>query len=107
MANDNVLSQLIDEAGFSGSKILTQANDPKVKTELRERTKEAKDTGINGVPSYRVFRRRVGESSWKQDGDIVWGQDLVADVEDYIAGWDGTTIAKVGSNETAAVTSRL
>ena len=107
MANDKILSQVIDGAGFSGSKILAQANDPKIKTELRERTKEAKDTGINGVPSYRIFRRGVGESSWKKHGDIVWGQDLIADVEDYIAGWDGTTVAKVGSDGMAAVTSRL
>ncbi len=107
MADDKVLSQVIDNAGSSGSKILAQANEPKIKTELRERTKEAKDTGINGVPSYRIFRRRVGESSWKQHGDIVWGQDLIADVEDYIAGWDGSSVAKIGTDEAAAVTSRL
>lgn len=107
MANDKVLVQVIDAAGFSGSDILARANDPKIKTELRERTKEAKDTGINGVPSYRVFRRRVGESSWTQHGDIVWGQDLVADVEDYIAGWDGTSVAKIGANQPAAEISRL
>ena len=107
MADDQVLRKVIDDAGFSGSDILAKANDPKIKTELRERTKEAKDTGINGVPSYRVFRRKVGTEAWKQEGDIVWGQDLIVDVEDYIAGWDGSTTAKVGKGERAAISSRL
>ena len=107
MANDKVLSQVIDSAGFSGSQILAQANDSKIKTVLREKTKEAIDTGINGVPSYRVFRREVGDSSWKQHGDIVWGQDLISDVEDYIAGWDGASAAKIGNDWAANVTSRL
>ena len=107
MANDNVLTRVIDEAGFSGSEVMARANDQKVKTELRERTKEAKDTGICGVPSYRVFRKPVGTGSWKQMGDIVWGQDLTADVEDYIAGWEGTSVATVGSDESKTVSSRL
>lgn len=90
MARDDVLSQVIDEAGFSGSDILGQANEPKYKAELRTRTQEAKEVGICGVPSYRVFRRKVGDGkdAWQQSGDIVWGQDLLADVEDYIAGWN-------------------
>lgn len=107
MGNDKVLSEVIDEAGYSRRDILAQANESKIKAELRERTKEAKDTGINGVPSYRVFRRRVGDGSWKQQGDIVWGQDLLADVEDYIAGWNGTSTARIGENEAVAFTSRL
>lgn len=107
MGNDEVLRKVIDEAGCSGSDILTRANEQKVKTELRERTKEAKDTGINGVPSYRIFRRTTGEGSWNQHGDIVWGQDLIGDVEDYIAGWDGSSTASVGNYQSVAVTSRL
>lgn len=109
MGKDEVLSKAIDDAGYSGAEILKQANDPKIKTELRERTKEAKDTGINGVPSYRVFRKRIGQGdgAYKQVGDIVWGQDLINDVEDYIAGWDGSSRAKVGTDNRGIVSSRL
>ena len=98
MGNEKVLSQAITDAGFPGSDILARANEQKVKDELRARTQAAKDVGINGVPSYRVFTRDVGQAQggWKQVGDIVWGQDLTADVEDYIAGWDGREVAKIG-----------
>lgn len=107
MANDKVLTKVIDDAGSPGAEVMARANDQKIKTELRERTKEAKDTGICGVPSYRVFRKSVGAGSWRQMGDIVWGQDLIADVEDYIAGWDGNSVAKVGTNEGKPVSSKL
>ena len=97
VANNDVLKQAIDNAGFSGAKVLEQANDQKVKSDLRSRTQEAKDVGICGVPSCRIFHRKAGsqDSAWSQIGDIVWGQDLIADVEDYIAGWDGQETASV------------
>ena len=107
MANDEVLQKVIDTAGYSGADVLAKANSADIKSDLRSRTKEAKDTGINGVPSYRVFRRTIGKGSWVQQGDIVWGQDLINDVEDYIAGWDGNSTAKVGDSEQVAVPSRL
>ena len=90
MSNDKVLVKVIDEAGYSGESILKQANQSDVKADLRARTAEAKQEGICGVPSYRVFKRPVG-GEWKMVGDIVWGQDLITDVEDYIAGSNGTT----------------
>ena len=73
MSNDDVLRQAIDDAGHNGSNVLQQANNPQYKAELRSRTQEAKDAGICGVPSYRVYRRNKG-SAWKVEGDIVWGQ---------------------------------
>ncbi|EMF08708.1 thioredoxin-like protein [Sphaerulina musiva SO2202] len=93
MSDDKVLKQVIAEAGFDADAILQAANEEKIKQELRLRTQEAKDAGICGVPTYRVFRRKLGqgESDWKQFGDLVWGQDEIAVVEDLIAGWDGTT----------------
>ena len=104
MSSDEVVNQVITEAGYDGHSILARANEAKCKSELRARTKEAKDVGICGVPSYRVFRRKVGqgEAGWGQVGDIVWGQDLLADVEDMIAGWDGGEVAAVGEEVTLA-----
>ncbi len=34
-------------------------------------------------------------------------QAKIAEVEDYIAGWDGTSVAKVGSDEGKPVSSKL
>lgn len=92
MADDQVLKQVIDEAGMNSEDVLRRANTQECKADLRARTGEAKKIGLCGVPSYRVFRRRVGEGEqgWKLASDIVWGQDLITDVEDYIAGWNGS-----------------
>lgn len=91
MSSDDVLHSVIAEAGYDANRIMAQANSPEIKQDLRARTKEAKDTGICGVPSYRVFRRKVGsgDNEWRLTSDIVWGQDETAVVEDLISGWDG------------------
>ena len=75
----------------------------------RARTKEAKDIGICGVPSYRVYRRkeRQGDAEWKLFGDIVWGQDELAVVEDLIAGSDGDEMADVGIEAKSGGGSKL
>ena len=95
MSDDKVLAQVITEAGHSADAILASANSDKMKQELRARTKEAKDIGICGVPTYRVFRREIGQTDWKQAGDLVWGQDELAVVEDLIVGWNGSGVATV------------
>ena len=90
MSSDSVLHSVIAEAGYDAVSIIAKANSPEIKQDLRARTKEAKDTGICGVPSYRVFRRRIGngDQDWKRAGDIIWGQDETVVVEDLISGWD-------------------
>lgn len=103
MSSESVLVQVLDEAGFEGEKLLARSNEPEIKNQLRANTKEAKDLGICGVPTYRVFRRKVGggEEDWKQHGDFVWGQDESAVVEDLISGWDDRMggVARVGEGE--------
>lgn len=101
MSDDRVLGKVISEAGFDAQAVLTTANSDRVKQELRARTKEAKDSGICGVPTYRVFHRQLGQRDWKQRGDLVWGQDEIAVGQDLIAGCDGTAVAKIegGSSE--------
>ena len=109
MSSDDVLRDTITEAGYDGQHILARANEPDIKADLRARTKEAKDVGICGVPSYRVFRRNAGraEAAWEPFGDIVWGQDELAVVEDLIAGWDGNGVADVGPDIPSLRKSRL
>jgi 2-hydroxychromene-2-carboxylate isomerase len=91
MSSDEVLSAVIAEAGFDAESIMQKANSLEIKQDLRARTQEAKATGICGVPSYRVFRRKEGqgEGDWKLTSDIIWGQDETVVVEDLISGWDG------------------
>lgn len=91
MADVKVLQKAIDDAGYNGSAVVDRANWENTKTDLRERTAEAKQIGLCGVPSYRVFKRKGPKDAWRQVGDIVWGQDEIAVVEDFIAGWDGET----------------
>lgn len=97
MSSDEILAQVITEAGFDAKAVLSKANSDAVKKDLRARTAEAKEAGLCGVPTYRVFRRKAGSGKeWRQTGDLVWGQDEVSIVEDLIAGWDGSGVAKVG-----------
>lgn len=102
MSSDNVCKQVVSEAGFDAENILAQSNSPEIKARLRQCTKEAKDIGICGVPSYRVFRRRVGEvdAKWEMSGDTVWGQDELNVVMDVIIGGTeaGYAVADVGNS---------
>lgn len=109
MSSDEVLSQVIADAGYDAKDILAQASSAEIKAELRKRTQEAKDVGICGVPSYRVFRRKTGqgEGEWRQVGGIVWGQDELAVVEDLVAGWDGERVAEVGDEAKRGPVSKL
>ncbi|EME40092.1 hypothetical protein DOTSEDRAFT_179024 [Dothistroma septosporum NZE10] len=96
MSSVETLEKVILQAGYNGAGVLTRANCLDVKQDLRARTLEAKESGLCGVPSYRVFRRQAGSlNRWSQVGDIVWGQDEISIVEDMIAGSDGDAIASV------------
>jgi 2-hydroxychromene-2-carboxylate isomerase len=101
MSSDDVLREVLAEAGYNADSIMKSANSAEIKQDLRARTKEAKDTGICGVPSYRIFRRQKGqgEADWKLVSDIIWGQDDIAAVEDLISGWDGKKQASVAIEE--------
>ncbi|ETN41601.1 uncharacterized protein HMPREF1541_03537 [Cyphellophora europaea CBS 101466] len=102
MASDKVLHSVIAEAGYDADSVLACANSAEVKQKLRDLTKEAKNIGLCGVPSYRVFRRTIGddEQSWKLSSDTIWGQDEIAVVEDLISGWDGKSRAfEAGAQE--------
>lgn len=101
MSSDDVLKQVISETGHDANAVMERANSDEIKKELRARTKEAKDVGLCGVPSYRVFHKASGEKDWRQVGGIVWGQDELAVVEDMIVGRydDGTAAVGGGSGE--------
>jgi len=87
MANEAVLAQVLDAAGYDGASLIAKANQQDAKNRLRESTAEAKALGICGVPSYRVLRKSPS-GEWVHVGGIVWGQDEMNVVEDLIAGWE-------------------
>jgi 2-hydroxychromene-2-carboxylate isomerase len=88
MADDAILAEVLDKAGYNGQDLVKKASAPDVKARLRELTAEAKDAGVCGVPSYRVFKQSSSGGGWENVGGIVWGQDETNVVEDLIAGWD-------------------
>lgn len=106
VSDDEVVKRIITEAGYNADNILARANGAEAKAELRARTKEAKENGLCGVPTYRIFRRKAGEGdkAWKLFGDLVWGQDEFPVVEDLIAGWNGEGVASV---DTSSRSSKL
>lgn len=95
MSSDEVLKQVIAETQYDADQIMQRANSDEIKKQLRACTQEAKAVGLCGVPSYRVFRRLSSGSEWEQVGDIVWGQDELAVVEDMIAAADDSGTAHV------------
>ncbi|CAO2652267.1 Nn.00g005500.m01.CDS01 [Neocucurbitaria sp. VM-36] len=87
VSDESVLADVLEKAGFNGANLIAQANEPAIKSQLRQLTAEAKDKGICGVPTYRVLRDS-GDGKWNLAGGLVWGQDEINVVEDLIAGWD-------------------
>jgi 2-hydroxychromene-2-carboxylate isomerase len=99
---------VLSKAGFNASKLLEEASKQQPKDILRANTQEAKDTGLCGVPSYRVSHETP--QVWKINGGVVWGQDESNVVMDLIAGWNeetSTTVATVGPEHESQGKSRL
>jgi 2-hydroxychromene-2-carboxylate isomerase len=108
MSDEKILAQTLSAAGFNASELLAKASSQSVKDTLRTNTQQAKDTGICGVPSYRVSHRT--SDGWKVDGGIIWGQDESNVVKDLIAGWDAekdSVLADVGTEHEARGGSKL
>lgn len=96
VADEAVLVDVLDRAGFAGRDLIVKASSPAIKEKLRQLTAEAKEVGICGVPSYRVFNQ-TSKGSWENTSGIVWGQDELNVVEDLIAGWDDRELRKGGN----------
>ena len=73
VADDNVLTELIEENGLDASR-LGQSKQADVKVRYDENTRLAIDAGVFGAPSYVI------------EGEIFWGQDRLDFVERRLAG---------------------
>ena len=74
IGSDEVVAQILDEAGHDGATIVAKTKEQSVKDELFARTDEAIDKGLFGVPTFFV------------DGVMYWGQDRMHQVEEAITG---------------------
>ena len=101
LSSDEVVREVISKAGFDANEIFKRANTPEIKNQLRALTAEAKQAGICGVPSYRVFRKADATGEWAQVSGVIWGQDQLCVVEDLLSGWDESSgeFATVGSRQ--------
>ncbi|KAH9887531.1 protein disulfide [Xylariomycetidae sp. FL2044] len=97
MSDEDVLKDVLTEAGFDAEALLSQARTQPIKDVVIANTAAAKEAGFCGVPTYRVFHRGPG-GEWKQTGSPVWGQDGMAVVEDLIAEWDESSPDVLGTS---------
>ncbi|OAG11287.1 thioredoxin-like protein [Paraphaeosphaeria sporulosa] len=106
VADDSVLVEVLTKGGFDGAGLLKKANAPDIKQKLRDSTAEAKNLGICGVPTYRVFRQNLNRE-WEHVGGLVWGQDESNVVEDLIAGWSGEGTAALAEPRKTTVSDKI
>ena len=74
-----VVRAALDGAGLDGEALVSRAEDPAIKAELRTRTEEAVSRGVFGAPSFFV----KGEAG---PGELYWGQDRMDLVEIALGG---------------------
>lgn len=80
-----VVAAIAGEAGVDGAALVARCADPAVKQALRAQTEAAIRDGVFGVPSMSV------------DGELFWGYDDFAHLEQYLRGEDplgAATIAR-------------
>lgn len=63
IGDHHALVDVLDRAGFNGSTLVEQTQNPEVKAQLRKNTDDAKVHGMCGVPTVRV------------GSELFWGQD--------------------------------
>jgi 2-hydroxychromene-2-carboxylate isomerase len=70
-----VLVNALEELGLPGGEIAENSTDEAVKAGLRQRTDEAVEAGVFGVPTFIV------------DGELFWGQDRMEMAAEASMGW--------------------
>ncbi|KAI6656530.1 hypothetical protein LOD99_1326 [Oopsacas minuta] len=92
ISKQEIVSDLVEEAGLNSSNILTSAQTDSVKSQLRANNERAVACGAFGVPTFQV-----------DNGRIVWGQDRLNIVEDLLCGWTDVD----GDDNSRSVKSKL
>ncbi|KAG9301012.1 hypothetical protein G9A89_018964 [Geosiphon pyriformis] len=76
--SDEILASILTKAGFDGAALVlaANANVDNVKGRLLSNTALAEQKGLFGLPTFQV-----------DEGELVWGQDRINIVEDFLVGW--------------------
>ena len=72
--DDAVVAAVLDEAGLDGAALVAATQDAAAKDDLRQRTAQALDDGVFGVPAFVI------------GGELYWGQDRRDEVERLLGG---------------------
>lgn len=80
VAEPAVVREALDSAGLDGAALVTRAEDPAIRADLRARTDAAIAHGVFGAPAFVVTAPGVA-------GDLFWGQDRLHFVEKALGGW--------------------
>lgn len=79
LANEEVVADALDSAGFDGRAVVARAGEPSIKDALRAAVDEAAEAGAFGVPTFVIHREGATPA-------LVWGQDRLHFVSAAIEG---------------------
>ena len=79
ITDPEVVARVLDEVGLPGAKAIAEANSTEGKERVKEATRAAQGQRVFGVPSMLV------------DGEVFWGLDSFAHVEQRLRGEDPIT----------------
>lgn len=79
------LHRVLSEAGHDAEAVLSAISDPAIKQDLRERTEEAIEAGVFGVPTC-VVQSSSPPNSPPNSPELFWGVDRLAMVERLLSG---------------------
>jgi 2-hydroxychromene-2-carboxylate isomerase len=88
IGDPEVLAAVLASAGFDAKALIAAADTAEVKDTLRRNTEAAIAAGMCGVPTYRL-------TDVAGNDVIVWGQDRLNVVADYVHGWVDVPAAKL------------
>jgi len=82
ISSSEVISEIIEEAGYDSVALMKRVGEQSIKDDLRNRTDEAIELGFFGLPGFRV------------KDEIYWGQDRMHFVENALGG-SAPTVARI------------
>lgn len=85
LSDPTVLAAALDAVGLVGADLVRRAQDPDIKAALARETERAIALGAFGVPSFWVR------------GQMLWGQDRVADIAPILDGRDPVTPEQIAA----------
>jgi 2-hydroxychromene-2-carboxylate isomerase len=77
ISSENVIKTILKELGYENTtEIIEKANSMEMKKKLNDQTSQAIKEGVFGIPSFKI------------DNEVIWGQDRIHYIKDYLEGTD-------------------